>query len=239
MPRSGAVYCRDHTPIAELAAERENGHQQGVLGEPGGSTTREPAKGAQHILAGPGSPNTWTRETAIEAVQAFAKLHGRPPKSREQGTRNGLPAIPLSTSIGVGRNWGDLIEAAGFPRPTAGHSRPKRQARAPKAPEKRTPTPSPAASEAATSPPAVVEGVSSAGLSPEPEACTDEPGTTLALHTQETNGGGFNLHLALTGDFTHDAFQVRKAALKLRAQAEALDVIAQGIDQLAATVPNA
>lgn len=57
-------------------------------------------------------------------------------------------------------------------------------------------------------------------------------------HFPETpdNGGGFSLQLALTGDFARDAVRVRSEASKLRSQAQALDVIATGIDKLAETI---
>jgi hypothetical protein len=90
VPRPGARFCRAHSPIEEL---RE-----------------QPATAAKR--------RRWTRETAVAAVQAFAREHGRVPSANDMSPRNGLPALPLRTDIAGG--LGELVELAGFPRPLAG-----------------------------------------------------------------------------------------------------------------------
>lgn len=78
----------------------------------------------------------WTRESVIDAIQRFARLHGRPPAATEWLTRSdpvyGYPSAAsvygLGTKCGGGRintnapfaKWADAIEAAGFPRPRRG-----------------------------------------------------------------------------------------------------------------------
>lgn len=57
----------------------------------------------------------WTRETIIEAIQAFANEHGRPPTVLESTRAHGLPRH--STVRKVFGSWAAGIEAAGFEKP--------------------------------------------------------------------------------------------------------------------------
>lgn len=73
-------------------------------------------------------PIYWTPERIIEAVQAWARKHGRPPVPNEW--RKATPDHPATSSCyrssgnrsvkAAFPNWADLIEAAGFPRPLTG-----------------------------------------------------------------------------------------------------------------------
>jgi Homing endonuclease associated repeat len=264
-------WCRAHAPIRELQAARTQD------GGPGGSATRKPDGGdPAAVPAGPGSPNDtvktgkgisrWTREAMIQAVQAFAAREGRPPR---QIDAVGDPRLPnSSTSRQHFGGWADMVEAAGFPRPTrGGPGINKRQVRAPKAPEKLPASPGEdqptvgAAQPVSQESPGPAVGAASTEVAKQ-EVALSEPGSSAAVvdadATPQDGDGpetvgerqgrqpgslsadteGFSLSLALTGDFARDAYRVRAEAQKLRAQADALDTIAQGIDQLAGTVAD-
>jgi len=74
----------------------------------------------------------WTRDRIIDAVQRFARIHGRPPVVddwRHADPDNGYPAATATYGTdNPGRPaafacWADVIEAAGFPRPYSGTRR--------------------------------------------------------------------------------------------------------------------
>lgn len=54
----------------------------------------------------------WTREECVEAVKAFAAVHGYQPISNEAGPRNGLPQWATAKRLFGG--WNAMVEAAGF-----------------------------------------------------------------------------------------------------------------------------
>lgn len=181
----------------------------------------------------------WTLPLAITAVQTFATEHGRPPKSIEQGLKNGLPSLPFA----FGGGWGELLVAAGFERHQQGSAQGSGRAAAGQ-------EPTPPVEELVT-PPVIISaaprelepmGIGAADTAIENAARPDIfiPAETKEREAVEivSNGKGFTLDLALTGDFTRDAQRVRDEAAKLRAQAGALDVIATGIDLLAETVTS-
>jgi Homing endonuclease associated repeat len=70
----------------------------------------------------------WTRDTVIDAIQRFARDHGRAPTSGEwigADTDRGYPPRTsvyrsTSTSTAPFKTWADAIEAAGFARPWFG-----------------------------------------------------------------------------------------------------------------------
>ncbi len=70
----------------------------------------------------------WTRERVIEAIQRFAREHGRPPHATDWNHSGREPGYPPTTACYRGtaspnapfRYWADAIEAAGFPRPRVG-----------------------------------------------------------------------------------------------------------------------
>jgi hypothetical protein len=55
---------------------------------------------------------TWTRESAIEAVQAFHEKHGYQPVSNEAGRHHRLPSWIVAKRL-FG-SWNAMIEAAGY-----------------------------------------------------------------------------------------------------------------------------
>lgn len=59
----------------------------------------------------------WTRESVIEAIQDFAREHGRPPMTADFAGGKG-PSGP--TCVRIFGSWGDAVVAAGFPRPQRG-----------------------------------------------------------------------------------------------------------------------
>lgn len=75
----------------------------------------------------PQANRTWTRETLIDAVQRYAAAHGAPPRSKDWPRMDPVNRYPgYSTCYGVSSpfaTWGDMIEAAGFPRPHRGRRR--------------------------------------------------------------------------------------------------------------------
>lgn len=70
----------------------------------------------------------WTAERVINAIQRFAALHGRPPRSRDWLRADRANGYPVMSSVYVNSaspnapfpSWADAIEAAGFPRPRHG-----------------------------------------------------------------------------------------------------------------------
>ncbi len=69
----------------------------------------------------------WTREKIIEAIQAWAEKHGRPPRAHPDWARadethpSSSTIVQQSSHPGAAfRSWADAIEAAGFPRPHVG-----------------------------------------------------------------------------------------------------------------------
>lgn len=71
------------------------------------------------------SRKRWTREAIIDAIQQWNAEYGRPPSSLDWNKTVARQVrgseYPASTSVygdrGAFANWGDAIEAAGFPRP--------------------------------------------------------------------------------------------------------------------------
>lgn len=102
---NGQEKCRFHTPIQALR-DHLSGTVNGV-------------NGAEAPLAEalPRVERRWTRETAIEAVLAFHEREGRPPTTRDAGSKGGLPGVPLRSDIADG--WSHLIELAGLERAPA------------------------------------------------------------------------------------------------------------------------
>lgn len=70
----------------------------------------------------------WTRETALEAVRAFAERNGYQPVTREAGAYHGLPTQGVTRHL-FG-SWNEMIRAAGFdPYPPQNSTLAKRLAR--------------------------------------------------------------------------------------------------------------
>jgi hypothetical protein len=92
---------------AEADFLREEGYSDEEIAEALGTATVPRA-----AVRGP-----WTRESVLEAVRAWASEHGRPPTSAEW--RNTSPHRPSAyqASRACGCPWGEIIVAAGFPRP--------------------------------------------------------------------------------------------------------------------------
>lgn len=62
----------------------------------------------------------WTRETVVDTIQEFARIHGRPPFSVEWLRVLKEPHVPVATCQALFGSWAAAIEAAGFPRPYVG-----------------------------------------------------------------------------------------------------------------------
>lgn len=70
----------------------------------------------------------WTREACVDAIQRFARIHGRPPLADEWIKNDEAHGYPPRTSVYQSSKnrgapfakWGDAIEAAGFPRRIVG-----------------------------------------------------------------------------------------------------------------------
>lgn len=70
----------------------------------------------------------WPRDRIIEAVQEWAAAHGRPPRELDWLHADPAGRHPSRTVVVRRYGWANLIEEAGFPRPTRG--RPRRNGRA-------------------------------------------------------------------------------------------------------------
>lgn len=90
------------------------------------SLVREPERAAipSHVnpygLQKMGRGYVWTEDTALQAVHDFAREHGHPPtiKHARDLPAGTLPSTPSATEL-FG-SWADLVERAGFARPTKG-----------------------------------------------------------------------------------------------------------------------
>jgi hypothetical protein len=66
------------------------------------------------------SPETWPKERMIEAIQAWAEIHGTPPRINDWFYAD-PPYWPSGFTVADKfGNWGNAIEAAGFSRPKRG-----------------------------------------------------------------------------------------------------------------------
>ena len=63
----------------------------------------------------------WTRDVIIEAIQRFAREHGRPPTATDWRRSGGADHPNTTVILHVFGRWADAIEAAGFPRPRVGY----------------------------------------------------------------------------------------------------------------------
>jgi hypothetical protein len=88
-----------------------------VLAQVGRETVGLPAGQALAPRRGGRRPS-WSRESALAAVGAFASEHEHPPRSHDGGPKNALPSEP--TAAKLFGSWAAMIEAAGFERPTRG-----------------------------------------------------------------------------------------------------------------------
>jgi hypothetical protein len=91
---SGSAYCRLHRPRAETSSSN---------GRTAAQSWSRKAK---------------TREEVIEAIQRFAREHGRPPSRADFIGRTDEYVSPQTADRLFG-SWSDAIVAAGFDRPTA------------------------------------------------------------------------------------------------------------------------
>lgn len=139
-----------HTYVYELLNDPD-----GIKAKARKDSYRKPCPQCGTLMAGQNGPNKapklcrscaakeqrktkrWTREAVIEAIQAFAREHGRPPLATEwlapmpyRGTQYPPASAVYSyaSKRGGGKrvnhpfeSWADAIEAAGFPRPKPGH----------------------------------------------------------------------------------------------------------------------
>lgn len=208
----------------------------------------------------------WALPEILEAFRAFHVEHGRWPLVSDAKGNQALPSSRGPESLGLTwQDIWDRLDAGKVPtgagalkylgRSAAARKKQKRSGRAAERKDTaavETPIPSP-------DPPATSRDLEPLGKGNTTEATArpdDLRATELAqinadrrkvdayLASQEppaesesyseSNGGGFTL--ALTGDFTRDAEQVRQEAQLLRRQADALEEIATGIDKLAETV---
>lgn len=64
----------------------------------------------------------WDRESAILAVTAYVAANGKPPRQQDAVGNPHLPNSSLVRTLGM--SWADLIEAAGYERPTRGRQGP-------------------------------------------------------------------------------------------------------------------
>lgn len=63
----------------------------------------------------------YDRDSIIEVIREFARIHGRPPLSTEWLRRDNVkPHVYVATCQAVFGSWANAIEAAGFPRPQMG-----------------------------------------------------------------------------------------------------------------------
>jgi hypothetical protein len=80
------------------------------------TTVKEPP------AVGNGTPGDEARERVLKEIRAYHAEHGRTPSSSLQSSLAGRAARLFG-------NWGNAVEAAGFPRPKrggTGHRRPRR-----------------------------------------------------------------------------------------------------------------
>jgi hypothetical protein len=117
--RLGGVIVIDPDAVMPLAMQRDkNGGREALdamdRGEPQRAERSEMANGR----AGKGPKPQWTEDEALNAIRAFAEEYGRPPTI--DGTR-GYPDVPgPSVASRLFGSWPNMIEAAGFPRPSRG-----------------------------------------------------------------------------------------------------------------------
>lgn len=97
-------------PVRELARE------EAAVELPGAEAAAVSSSASPRAGIGPGPK--WTKESAIAAIQQWAREHGRPPSSNDAKGNRALPSSPTCARLFGG--WANLIEQAGFPRPTKG-----------------------------------------------------------------------------------------------------------------------
>lgn len=211
----GSDRCRRHTPAARIREllNGTNGHHEDATVEAlGRMDAGEPQQPATRPRGA-----AWTDDEILNAIRRWNIVHGEPPTANAfRNAHDGYPSLSVVT--GHFGSWADAIEKAGFPRPqrgTASHR--KRAGQEPLAGEPATGQPT-GSSDQPTAVIAVHEPVTPPERTPEAASSPADP---------------LPFSLALTGDFHRDANTVRQEASKLRRQAEALDVIATGIEQLA------
>lgn len=128
------VYSLLNDPDGARERERKSRYQ-GVCIDCGGPTNGADGRGANaaqrcekcsHAHQAE-TQRIWTRETIIEAIQRFAREHGRPPLASDWNHAERGDGYPPATACYQGANpnapfpyWADAIEAAGFPRPHVG-----------------------------------------------------------------------------------------------------------------------
>lgn len=176
-------------------------------GEEKGASQKLPARPER-----PAAPTFWTPETIVAAIQEWAKTHDGPPTAEEWKKRQaGYPS--QSTVASHFGSWSKGIAAAGLTPRTRGGQQVAGEVKAgPRA------HPSPAAA-------------------PAPSLVTSAPSLEVAKSEVQVDAPPVSpFVLALTGDFGANAQRVKDEAEKLRRQAEALDVIAQGLGMLEETV---
>lgn len=158
----------------------------------------------------------WTRETIIEALQAYAREHGHAPTTTllaKVPVPDGLPAFSTVRKFG---KYDDLLAAAGLAKPPRSSRRGSRSRRlereAAEGSERQgAPTEGSGAGDAAPTPAAAL---------PDPE---EKPVTALAVRDP-----------IRTADIPYDADVLEAEAAYLRQRAAALETIAGGIRALAA-----
>lgn len=177
VPRSGASFCRAHTPIAELRHERDGlaALERMDAGEPQNGTPPVAVGQREKAPARMAEPETedtkvdtqkavkprgyWTRDRIIESLQRWHAEHGKPPGQKDW-QRSG-DYWPSQTNVAkVFGTWGTAVVAAGY-TPGGGGRRPVLAEREPKADETKTSSPD-AEPEVSPSAAPVVQAVSPA-----------------------------------------------------------------------------
>lgn len=175
----GTHHCRTHQAyerdLIRAIPEGPHGAARASVQEPSIQVAKQEAAAPKEAPVV--QPSTsWTRETAIAAVQKFARTHGRPPGSSDLGRKNGLPSLPFAW----GDKFSDLIVAAGF-EPSRFGPGSKSSGRGPAKPKTAVePEPSPVPAEAEPEQPNLSElATGLAELAPRPDSKAD-PGVPLA-----------------------------------------------------------
>lgn len=178
-------------------------------------------------------PSKWTRPSILEAFRRFHRERGRWPLASDTS-----PLLPSRKALnrqfkgGWQEAW-DAVGAGTIPRANAARAYAHGPAKRPTKPSGRGPakprkTVEPNASVPVEARPELLQepepAAGTAALAPRPD---DLPGIPLRLESPP----GWSL--ALTGDFARDARRVRDQAALMHRQAEALGLIALGIDKLA------
>lgn len=255
---AGMEHCRRHAPVAALRAQREQREALEAMdnGEPQASATQRLVAQAEsdrngHRAEKPPAPARtrrpkWHSGQVVAAIKRWTAARGAPPTAEEWRIAGSWWPC-YTTTVKVMGSWSEAMAAAGVKaRPRGGTKRDFKSLSDSSTPNDESngdgnknvniSTP-----EISVDTPSGPEPLAPAITLVDPSPASDVPSeaaspTPAAVTTAEPGSSPEPFRLALTGDFHRDAERVRAEAHKLRRQADALDVIATGIDDLADTI---